>query len=239
MLGALRSPAAWPSPRRLAIVFGISIVLAGSALLAANALDSPVGEGARDKAQPAATGSVAAGAAAAGAPAAQPGAASLPPFAMVLDHRLPASVAGLPPLQQAVKLRARAMSTRSPERLVELGSVLQLLGDVRSAEFSYRSALTFDPQSVAAQVGLAVVAGGTGADGLATSSERLRALAVVHPRDQLVSFNQGWLEIYRGRADAARAALKRTVALGPDTRLGRTATGLLAALAKIRIGRNP
>jgi hypothetical protein len=235
VLGALRSPAAWPPPRRLAIVVGISIVLAGSALLAADAQDSRVGEGARDKAQPAAPGPVAAGATA----PAEPGAASLPPFAMVLDHRLPASVAGLPPLQQAVKLRARAMSTRSPERLVELGSVLQLLGDVRSAEFSYRSALTFDPQSVPAQVGLAVVAGGTGADGLATSSERLRALAVVHPRDQLVSFNQGWLEIYRGRADAARSALKRTVALGPGTRLGRTATGLLAALAKIRIGRNP
>jgi Tfp pilus assembly protein PilF len=131
------------------------------------------------------------------------------------------------------------MSSRNPERFVELGSVLQLVGDLRSAEFSYRSALTFDPQSVAAQVGLAVVAGGTGADGLATSSERLRALAVVHPRDQVVSFNQGWLEIYRGRADPARAALRRTVALGPDTRLGRTATGLLAALAKIRIGPAP
>ena len=236
MLGALRSPAGWPPPRRLALVVGVSVVLAGSALLAANALDSPVGAGARDKAQPEAPGPVAAGAPAAGGAAANPGAANLPPFAMVLDHRLPASVAGLPPVQQAAKLRAGAMSTRSPERLVELGSVLQLLGDLSSAEFSYRSALRFDPQSVAAQVGLAVVAGGTGADGLALSAQRLRALAVVHPRDQLVSFNQGWVEIYRGRGDPARAALRRTVALGPDTRLGRTATGLLAALAKIRIG---
>lgn len=235
MLGALRSPPAWPSRRHLAMIVGVWIVLAGGALLVANALDSPVGEGARDKAQPEAPGPVTLGAAA----AAKPGVANLPPFAMVLDHRLPAGVAGLPPLQQAVKLRAGAMSSRSPERLVELGSVLQLLGDIPSAEFSYRAALKFDPQSVAAQVGLAVVHGGTGADGLATGSERLRVLAAAHPRDQLVSFNQGWLEIYRGQADAARVALKRTVALDPNTRLGGTATALLAALEKISIGPTP
>jgi len=216
--------------RGLALVVGVWIALTGGALLVANALDSPVGAGARDKAQPEAPGTVA---------TTGPQVGNLPPFAMVLDHPLPAGIAGLAPARQAEELRTRAMSTRSPERFVELGSVLQVLGDAESAEFSYRSALRFDPQNVAAQVGLAVVDGTTGAEGLAIGAERLRALAADHPRDQLVSFNQGWLEIYRGRGDVAREALERTVDLGPATRLGRTAQALLAALEEISLGPNP
>jgi cytochrome c-type biogenesis protein CcmH/NrfG len=212
------------------MVVGVWVALTGTALLVANALDSPVGEGARDKAQPIAPGT---------AQTTNPGVANLPPFAMVLDHPLPAGVAGLAPAQQAEELRTRAMSTRSSERFVELGSVLQVLGDAASAEFSYQAALKFDPQSVAAQVGLAVVDGTTGADGLAMGAARLRALATAHPRDQLVSFNQAWVEIYRGRGGPARAALKRTVALDPATRLGRGAGALLAASEGIRTGPNP
>ena len=79
-------------------------------------------------------------------------------------------------------------------------------------------------------MGLAVIQGGAGAQGLARSSERLTALAADHPRDQTISFNQAWIALYQGDGDAARAALKRTMALTPGTRLGRTAAGLLAAL---------
>lgn len=226
------------------MVVGVWVALAGGALLGANALDSPVGEGARDAAQPAPPGSVATDDPDAPSTSEAPAtpAASLPPFAMVLDHPLPADVAVLPPTQQAEQLRVRAMRTRSPERLVELGSVVQFLGDTVSADFAYRSALKYDPESVAARVGLAVIDGGTGAAGLARSSERLRALAATHPREQLVSFNQAWVDIYRSKGAPARAALKRTVALGPGTRLGRTATTLLAALPALEKslgGRNP
>ena len=235
---ALRSPARQLPLRRLAMVVGVWVALAGGALLIANTLDSPVGEGARDKAQPAAPAAAAAGAGT-GATAQDPEVANLPPFAMVLDHRLPAGIAGLAPAQQALELRTRAMSSRDPERFVELGSVMQVLGDPASAEFSYQSALKFDPQNVGAQVGLATVGGTAGGDGLATAGERLRALATIHPRSQLISFNLAWVEIYRGQARPARAALQRTVALGEATRLGRTATSLLAATEKIQLGPNP
>ena len=49
----------WMTPRRLAVVLGVWAVAVGGALLLANALDSPVGEGARDEAQAVAPGAAA------------------------------------------------------------------------------------------------------------------------------------------------------------------------------------
>jgi hypothetical protein len=227
---ALSSPPARPPLRRLAIVVGVWVALAGGALLTANALDSPVGEGSRDAAQPVAPGPVA---------EADPPVAGLPAFAMILDHPLPPDVVDLPPAEQAESLRLRAISTRDAARFVELGSVMQTLGDAQSAQFSYQSALTFDPESVAARVGLAVAAGTSGADGLDLAAQRLRGLATTYPRSQVVSFNQAWVEIYRRRGDLARAALKRTVALGAETRLGAAATALLDALDQVGAGEKP
>lgn len=212
------------------MALGVWIVVAGGALLVAHALDSPVGQGARDEAQPAVPG-----------PVASPdgGLGSLPPLAMVLDHALPASIADLPPIQQAQLLRTRAAAAPGAGRSVELGSVLQLLGDAADAQAAYRAALASDPRSVGARVGLALVDGATGADGLALGAQRLGELARAHPRDQLVSFNRGWLEIYRRRAAPAERAWRRTIALGPRTRLGRTATALLGTLVNSSTGRNP
>lgn len=224
--------------RRVAVVLGVWVALVGGALLTANALDSPVGEGARDEAQPAALGPVTPADPAQGdAPAGPttPDAGTLPPFAMVLDRALPAGVAGLPPGRQAEELRVRAMKTRDPARFVELGSVLQAMGDRESAGFSYRSALKFDPDSVGAKVGLAVLDGGTGPEGLTRSARRLKALEATHPRDQLVSFNQAWVALYRERGPETKAALERTVELGRQTRLGRTSSALLAALESIEL----
>jgi hypothetical protein len=48
-----------------------------------------------------------------------------------------------------------------------------------------------------------------------------------------VSFNQGWVALYRKDAAAARAALERTRDLGPGTRLGRTAGTLLTAMGSV------
>lgn len=229
-----------PPLRRLGVLLGVWAVLVAGALLVANGLDSPVGEGARDEAQPAALGPVATATTptAPTAPTA-PGVGSLPPFAMVIDHALPAGVAGLAPAEQAERLRTLAMRTRNPARFVELGSVMQVLGDRESAEFSYRSALKFDPQSIGAKVGLAVIDGGSGPEGLTRSASRLEALAADHPRDQLVSFNQAWVAIYRQRGREARAALERTVGLGRDTRLGRTSSALLVAIDTIELDPTP
>jgi len=216
--------------RRVAVVLAVWVVAVGGALVVANALDSPVGQGARDEAQPAVPGPVA---------SADGGLANLPPLAMVLDHSLPADIADLAPIVQAQRLRALAAKTSGPGRSVELGSVLQLLGDSAGAEAAYREALARDPGSLGAQVGLALAAGATGSDGLIAAAARMRELALANPRSQLVSFNQGWLEIYRRRGGPARDAWKRTIALGPRTRLGSISASLLATLEKGSADRNP
>ncbi|HMN98329.1 MAG TPA: hypothetical protein PKD59_02840 [Miltoncostaeaceae bacterium] len=234
--------------RRLAALAGIWLALTGGALLLAGALDRPVGAGDRDRAQPAAVaasdapasgvaegaqtdGTMGAGAATGAAAGAD--AVRLPPFAMVLDHRLPDGVAGLDPAGQAEELRRRAMATNDPVTLVELGSVMQVLGDAASAEFAFRSALDADPGNLAARVGLAVVPATCGRAGLAAAAAELRALAAADPRSQLVGFNQAWVALYAGDAAGARAALRRTRDLGAGTRLGRSAGTLLTAMDSV------
>jgi hypothetical protein len=211
------------TPRRLAAVLVVWAVAVGAALLIADALDSPVGEGARDEAQAVAPG-----------PVAVPGGAAdgerLPPLALVLDRPLPEGIGGLPPIRQAARLSELAQTDPDPRRLVELGSVLQLLGDPQDAARAYRAAAARAPGDVAARAGLAVNEGARGGGGLARAAAGLAALARDHPGDQLVAFNQGWVEIYRRRAAPAERAWTRTVALGADTRLGRTATALLREL---------
>ncbi len=230
MSDAPRSPRHRLPPRRLAAVVGAWVVLAGGALVLAGALDSPVGAGGRDAARPATPGPVA---------TPDAGVGDLPPLAMVLDRPLPADIAALAPIRQLDALRVRAMTTRSAARFVELGSLLQLFSDNASAEASFRAALRFDPGSVGAQVGLALVDGASGPEGLIAGARRLQELAAANPESQLVSFNQGWLEIYRRRARPAAQAWRRTIALGPRTKLGRTATELLATLESGSGGRNP
>lgn len=217
----------WLTPRRLAVLLGVWVVAVGGALLLARALDDPVGQGARDEAQAVAPG-----------PVAVPGGGirgagqSLPPVALVLDRRLPNGLSDMPPIRQAEELSRLVQADPEPRRLVELGSVLQLLGNPEGAGTTYRQALRRDPGDVAARTGLAMVAGASGDAGLARAAAGLAALAREHPDSQLVAFNQGWVEIYRRRAAPAEAAWKRAIALGPDTRLGRTATALVEQLEK-------
>ena len=149
------------TPRRLAVLLGVWIVAVGAALLIADALDSPVGEGARDEAQ----------AVAPGGPVQVPGGAlaagdGLPPLALVLDRPLPDGVGDLPPIRQAVRLSELARSDPDPRRLVELGSVLQLLGDPENATRAYRAAAARAPDDLAARAGLAMVEGAGGGAGL-------------------------------------------------------------------------
>ena len=239
--------------RRLAALAGIWVALTGGAVLLANAMDQPVGAGERDRAQPAAVaasdapasrvtegaqtdgtmgGEATSGPQTGGTPA-RADAVQLPPFAMVLDHRLPAGIRGLNPAGQAEQLRQRAMATNDPVTLVELGSVLQVLGDVPSAQFAFQSALKADPGNLPARVGLAVVPATGDRAALDDAAAALRALAADNPKSQLVGFNQAWVALYAGDAAAARAALERTHDLGGDTRLGRSAGTLLTAMDSV------
>lgn len=242
------------SGRRLAALAGIWVVLTGGAVLLANAMDQPVGAGAPDRAQPAAVavseapasgvaqgdqtdgtmggGAASQGPATGGAPA-RADTVQLPPFAMVLDHRLPDGVSGLNPAGQAEQLRVRAMATNDPVTLVELGSVLQVLGDVQSAEFAYRSALKAKPGDLPARVGLAVAPVTGDPSRLDDAAAALQRLAASNPQSQLVGFNQAWVALYAGDAAAARAALRRTRDLGARTRLGRSAGTLLTAMDSV------
>lgn len=218
--------------RRVGVILGVWAAVAGGALLAAQALDSPVGAGARDEARPVAPDTVA-------DPASGGLAEGLPPLTLVLDRPLPSAIASLPPIRQAVRLERLATRSGSARRYVELGSVLQTLGDLAGATAAYRSALRAGGQEPAAETGLALLQAADGPDGPARAAARLDRLAASAPRDQLIAFNQGWLAIYRRQADPARAAWRRVIALGPDTRLGRVAGALLASLEARDPGRDP
>jgi hypothetical protein len=213
-------------------VLAVGLAAAGGALLIANALDSPVGEGARDEARAVVEGPVA-------VPGVAGGAQGLQPLALFPDEPLPAEIASLPPIRRAERLAERARSDPDPRWLVQLGSVLQVLGDPDGARTVYREALRREPESVAARAGLVMVEGAGGAAGLERAAAGLEQLAREHPRDQLVAFNQGIVEVYRGRAAAVAAAWRRTADIDPESYLGRSATEGLAQLAAASGGRAP
>jgi len=201
----------------------------------ANALDSPVGEGARDEAQPVAPG--AATVPEAGSP---PGdATGLQPLALFLDAPLAADIAGLPPIQRPARLAELAESDPDPRRFVELGSALQLIGNTEAAATAYRAALRRDPGDVAAQAGLAMIEGAGGGGGLARATAGLARLARQNPQDQLVSFNQGIVEVYRARPARIAEAWIRTLQIDPNTYLGRAAVEGLNQLRQQAGGGTP
>jgi len=229
------------SPRRLAVAGGAWAVLTLGAILLAVALDSPVGAGARDEARPVAPGGAAVaeapGAGADGGEAGLPPAA-LPPLALVTDRPAPADIAGLPPEEQVRHLSARADGATDPTAWVELGVLQQQLGAPEDAAAAYRAALRVRPGHLPALTGLAMSEGASGA-GLAAAAEELGRLAAAHPDSALVAMNLGWVELYRGRPQATRAALERAVALGGDSRVGRIARALVEALDQGALGARP
>ncbi len=209
-----------PPTRWLVAVLGIWIVVAGGAILLARALDSPVGAGARDEAQPAVPGPVAALDADSGAQGAGTFLALFPPDA-------------LPAAQQVPRLRALVAAGAGAPVRVALGAALQRQGDGAGAARAYRGALEVAPGDLSAQVGLAMVAGAEEPPGPARAAARLAALASAHPGSQVVLFNKGLLAVYRGRAGEARGTWTRTVAAGPTTRLGILAARALQALENV------
>ena len=227
------APAPPPSRSRLWTILAVWVLVVGGALLAAAALDQPVGSGERDAAQPAAPGAVAGEAEEGGL------AEGLPPLTLILDRPLPGDIGDLAPIRQAARLEALAQRTGEARRYTELGTVLQTLGDDVGATAAYRSALRAGGDDLAADAGLALLEATRGADGPERAAARLAAMADANPGSTIVSFNQGWLAVYRRDADLAREAWERTIALDPDGRLARVSRALIASLAESPSGRNP
>lgn len=213
------------------MILSVWAVAVGGALLMAVALDDPVGEGARDEAQPVAPSQV--------AEPPQGLAEELPPLALVLDRPLPPAIASLPPIRQVERLQGLARSSGDARRYVELGAALQAIGDGTGATGAYRSALRAGGDDVAADTGLALVRATQGPDGPEVAAARLSALASANPDDQLVAFNQGWLAVYRRDSAGATEAWRRAVTIAPDSRLGLAAVALIRSLEERASGREP
>lgn len=220
-----------PPLRRLGTIAVAWLAVTGVALGIAIALDDPVGAGPRD------TAPIIAG------PVVEPGQEltgplDLPPLSLVLNVELSESLLRLDLAARADRLRALAVTTANPDRLLELGTTRQELGELDAARAAYQDALRLDPGNLAAQAGLAVLEGSAGGEGLDRAAALLERLAARHPDDQLLAFNRGWVAVYQAQANddpAARTQLvtraimewQRTVALDARTPLGRLAAQLL------------
>jgi hypothetical protein len=217
------APRGRPDWRRLAVVGAVGAVVTGVAVGLAVRLDRPdAGPPPRDAAQPAVGGPVVAPSSAAAART------SLPPLRLVLDRPPPSGIGTLPWRAQIRRLQVLARPAGAPaRRLVELGSAYQAVGLGPEARDAYRAALRRSPGEVAALAGLAMAEGAGSSQGLELTARDLRRLRLAHPRNQLVAFNEGWVAAYRRRPKETVADLRRAIALGPGTLLGRTATGLV------------
>lgn len=217
------------TPGRLVALGAVWLAIFGGALGLALLLDDPVGEGARDEAQPIVAG-----------PVVGPGQeltgreGPLPPLAMVLDRPPPQGLGRLEPEQRIPRLLELASVNAEPRRLVELGVAYQEAGDTGRALGAYEDALRLDPGDLAARVGLAMATGATGSDGLERAGEAMDLLAEQVPRSQLVQFNRAWLGLYREDAETVLDGWRRTRALDATSPLGVTATTLLQQVEEAR-----
>lgn len=199
------------SRRRLLIAGGVWVALVAGSLGMASALNDEPAKPAVLVAQPP---------------------AGLPPLRLFLDRDPPKEVLDLPTAAaQADRLQQLAIAERSAERWVELGALAHRAGDLNFALAAYRQALSMDPTRVDAQVGVQMVDGATGPDGLARAAEGVEAIADTNPRSQLAAFNLGMVAVYRSDRPAVSRAFRRAVALDPGTDLGRLARQLAGASA--------
>ena len=210
-----------PAPARRPLdVWALAV---GAALLLADALDSPVGAGARDEAQAVAPGPVAVpgSAVAAGTGSAARAGARPPP---------PDGVADLPDPPGEPSERAGQPGPRSaaPGR-ARLGPPAARRAGGRHARLPLRPPRA--PGDLAARAGLAMLDGADG-EGLARGQ---RGWPRSPPSTLTTS---SWRSTRAGsRSNAGAPAAERaarTVDLGADTRLGRTAAALLAELGPKR-----
>jgi tetratricopeptide (TPR) repeat protein len=156
--------------------------------------------------------------------------AGLPPLRLYLDRSLPKEITDLATLAaQADRLQELAVGGNDPARWVELGTVALRGGDLNTARLVFERALTLDRDRLDAKVGLAMVDGATGPDGLKRAAKTLTDLEKGNPNSQLTVFNLGMVAAYRADRDTLERAFTRAVALGPNTPLGALARQLVAA----------
>jgi tetratricopeptide (TPR) repeat protein len=156
--------------------------------------------------------------------------AGLPPLRLYLDRSLPKEITDLPTLAaQADRLQELAVGGNDPARWVELGTVALRGGDLNTARLVFERGLTLDRDRLDAKVGLAMVDGATGPDGLKRAAATLDGLAKANPNSQLTVFNLGMVAAYRADRDTFERAFIRAASLGPNTPLGALARQLAAA----------
>lgn len=157
----------------------------------------------------------------------------LPVLRLFLDRSLPADVQALPTGNaQAQLLQEQATRDNDPARWVELGSIAHAAGNLELALGAYQQALTIQPGRLDATVGIAMVDGATGPEGLDRAAQSLTGLETANPKSQLLYFNAGMVAIYRADAPEILRNLRRAAALDPDTELAKLATQLTRATPK-------
>jgi hypothetical protein len=112
--------------------------------------------------------------------------------------------------------------------LLEQGARLQAEGHRHSAERLFLRAAKLHPADDQAQVAAAV--GRFDKSDLAAAFGRLGPLTRRFPGSQSVRYYLGLLLAWTGQRDPALAQLRKTVALGPSTTLGKGAQALLTAI---------
>ena len=219
-------PAHRVRPAAIAGIVIVGLVLAAIVVGLGSALGGDAGNGAAlDRAQP-----IVAGVVAAPGQELTGGNSSLPPLALITAGAVPPTIARLPAAQQAA--RYAAMAGNDPALLVKLGAAYQRAGDPDGAAAAYNKALAADPGSLEAKIGLALVEGSRSDAGLKAAGAKLAVFTSEHPDSQVAWFNRGWVDAYLRDAKGSIAAWERTAALDPTTSLGKTATGLLARIAR-------
>ena len=206
----------------LAMAGGLALAATLLAVGFALRLDTPVGAGPRDPAP------IQAGRAQVQVPE---GIGELPPLAPGLERPLPRSVEGLTTVGDQLAELSRLARSGDPSRLVQLGAAQLRVGDSPAATASFDRALARAPRSVEAQIG-AAFAEAVSARDLDGAAARIEQILTQSPRSQVAHFNRGWLATYRRDRPTVIEAWKTTVALGPRTQLGRTATQLLTPLGE-------
>ena len=116
----------------------------------------------------------------------------------------------------------------SDNPLLVQGSKLQLEGHQHSAERLYERAARKAPNDPEALVAVAV--GRFDKDNLSAAFGQLGPLTKRFPRNQLVRYFLGYLLAVTGQGKTAVVEFKKTVALGPDTVLGKNAEAFLTRL---------
>jgi hypothetical protein len=213
------SAAATPAPaprrsldlRRLGVVGAIGLAVAALILGAAALLDDPTGP------RPSTA-----------LPAQE--AFDLPVFATVLDR--PTGDRDTPIPEQVRRLEQRVQEERSPQRLLELGTGYQRLGQPARGEPFLREALQRDPGFLHARVALIMGQGAAGKEALERAKQALVGLFDENPQDQLVGFNLAIAALYDLDDPLMISAFERVRDIDPDTVLGLGAVRFLRERAK-------